>query len=145
MPEENNRQAIVDYEHLKLLALGYKISAATTAFYSLFGLLYVFMGVIFGTVIPRTESAADKPPAFIGWFFAVFGMAVFFGLVAMAALKLRAAICIQERRSRTFCTVIAAIGCVSVPYGTILGIFSFVVLGRPSVMRQFEPQKPQTV
>jgi hypothetical protein len=44
VPESGNRQSIIDEEHLKLLSLGYMISAATSAFFSLFGLMYVAMG-----------------------------------------------------------------------------------------------------
>jgi hypothetical protein len=33
--------------------------------------------------------------------------------------------------------VIAAIGCLEIPYGTLLGVFSFLVLGRDSVARLF--------
>ena len=45
MSEELVRQAIIDEEHLKLLSLGYMISAATSAFFSLFGLMYMIMGI----------------------------------------------------------------------------------------------------
>lgn len=144
MPEEYTRQSIIDEEHLKLLSMGYKISAAVSAFYSFFGLFYVLMGAVIGTIISRTQDSANKPPAFFGWIFAAVGLTIFFGGMAIAALKLRAAICIQKRKSRTFCNVVAAIGCLAVPYGTILGVFSFVVLGRASIVRMFSANTVST-
>ena len=37
-------QGILDEEHVRLLSIGYLVSAGTSAFVSLFGLLYAFMG-----------------------------------------------------------------------------------------------------
>ena len=141
MTEEIDRRSIIDEEQLKLLSLGYMVSGGFAACLSLFGLMYVLMGVFMGAVfshLPETPSrVGQQPPAFIGWIFACIGLAMFIGLIAMAAAKFRAAWCIRHRRSRTFCMVIAAIGCLEIPYGTLLGVFSFLVLGRDSVGRLF--------
>ena len=73
MPEEVMRQSIIDEEHLKLLSLGYVISAAAAAFFSLFGLMYMLMGVLMNAVISHQPAVATKssqvPPAFVGWIF----------------------------------------------------------------------------
>ena len=45
---------------------------------------------------------------------------------------------LRQRRSRVLCLVVAAIDCISIPFGTLLGVFTFVVLARPTVMRMFE-------
>ncbi len=58
-------------------------------------------------------------------------------MITMAALKFYTAVCLKQRKSRTFCLVVAAISCLEVPYGTILGVFTFLVLERPSVARLF--------
>ena len=142
MAEEFNRQTVIDDEHLKLLSIGYMISAATTALFSLFSGLYVIFGV--GMVValsrhsPIAENTAGPPTALVGWIIAAVGIAIFLFTLAMAALKFRVAVCIKQRKSRTFCMVMAGIGCVAVPYGTILGVFTFMVFSRPSVMRQFQ-------
>lgn len=138
-------QAIIDDEHLKLLSLGYLISAASSAFYSLIGLMYMFFGIMMGAVIKATpNTTGDQPPAFLGWIFGGIGFLFFLLLIAMAAVQFHAANCLKKRKSRTFCLVIAAIRCLGIPYGTAIGVFSFIVLGRPSVMRQFEAAKAQT-
>jgi len=142
MSEELSRQSIIDEEHLKLLSLGYMISAGVSAFFSLFGLFYVFMGVALSAAlsnVPYTvPKAAEPPPALFGWVFGGIGLAIFLLMIGFGALKLRTAFCIKRRKSRTFCMVIAGISCLGIPYGTVLGVLSFIVLTRDSVARQFD-------
>lgn len=143
MSEELARQSIIDEEHLRLLSLGYMISAGISAFFSLFGLMYVFMGIMMSSIIAHTPQVATKtgqePPAFIGWLLTGIGLGFFLILIALAAAKFRVGFCVKHRRSRTFCLVVAGITCLGIPYGTILGVFSFMVLGRDSVAQQFNP------
>ena len=146
MPEET-RQSIIDEEHLKMLSLGYAVSAGVSAFYSLFGLVYVFIGIMMSTALshlPETPAnpAQAPPPAFVGWIFGFFGLAFFLIAIAVTAARFRVAWCIKHRKSRVFCMVIAGIGCLEFPYGTVLGIFSFLVLGRASVVALFDPRLP---
>jgi hypothetical protein len=143
MSDELIRQSIIDEEHLKLLSLGYLISAATTAFFSIFALMYVGMGLFMGTLISHqsgVSTGADQvPPAFIGWFVAAAGLGGFLFMIVLAAAKFRTAICLKNRRSRTFCMIVAGISCLGIPFGTALGVFTFVVLGRNSVALLFNP------
>ncbi len=136
------RQSVIDEEHLKLLSLGYMISAGISAAFSLFGLMYAFMGAMFGAIARMPASPkGEPPPPFVGWLFMGFGLAFFVALIAFALLKYKVAMSIKRRQSRTFCLVLAAISCLEMPYGTVLGVFTFIVLGRDSVARQFEPHK----
>jgi hypothetical protein len=141
MPGET-RQSIIDEEHLRLLSLGFMVSGGVSAFFSLIGIFYAFMGIMMSTTlsrIPQTaaNSAQTPAPAFVGWIFAGIGLVFFVFATAMAAARFRAAWCIKHRKWRVFCMVIAGIGCLEFPYGTALGIFSFIVLGRDSVMQLF--------
>lgn len=145
MPGET-RQSIIDEEHLKLLSLGYVVSACVSAFYSMFGLLYVFMGIMMTTTFSRLPqnpaNPAQAPPAFVGWIFGFIGLAFFLIGIAVAAARFHAAWCVKHRKSRVFCMVIAGIGCLEISYGTVLGVFSFLVLGRDSVIPLFSPRSP---
>lgn len=146
MSDDYARQSLIDEEHLKLLSLGYMISAAITGFFALFGLMYIFMGaMMIGIITHRPEIATDSgkmPPAFIGWFFGGIGLAFFVFGIALAATKLYTAISIKSRKSRTFCLVVAGFTCLAIPYGTALGVFTFIVLGRDSVARLFPSSPP---
>ena len=149
MPEEIDRQAVLDEEHLKLLSLGYLITAAMTAFFALFALIYVAVVVGVVTIAARKPLVAGNSgqaiPAAIGWIVAVIGLGFFLVVLAFAAAKLRVAFCIKKRKSRTFCMVIAAICCLGVPYGTLLGVLTFMVLGRASVVRMFQTSQESGV
>jgi hypothetical protein len=142
MTDETLRQTTIDEEHLKLLSIGYLVSAGIAALFSLFGLLYVFLGVVIGVTSTETAKKAGQapPPAFVGWLFGIIGLVLFLLLIAMALLKFQTARCIKRRRSRAFCIVVAAISCLEIPYGTLLGVFTFLVLGRNSVKSLFEPR-----
>ena len=130
------RQAILDEEHLRLLSIGYLVSAGVSVFSSLFGLMYAAMGLFFGAVI--AQSSEPAPPEFIGWIFGAFGFAVFLVMVTLAVLKAMVWDCLRKRRSRTFCMVIAGVSALAIPYGTMLCVFTFLVLTRPSVKQLFE-------
>jgi hypothetical protein len=68
----------------------------------------------------------DAPPAVIivtGWTLA--------GVIIAAGRKLK------RRVSRTFCLVVAGIECMMMPFGTVLGVFTIVVLTKDSVREMF--------
>jgi uncharacterized membrane protein YhaH (DUF805 family) len=138
MSEEDIRQSIIDEEHLKLLSMGYMVSAGVTAFFSFFGLIYVFIGIMMTKAFPQAAAnASEQPPAFIGLVFAFIGLAIFLSLIALAVAKFLVARCIKRRKSRIFCMIVAGISCLEIPYGTLLGVLSFIVLERASVARLF--------
>ena len=138
MSDEHDRQAVIDAEHLKLLELGYYISAVATAFWSLFGLAYAVMGFSLGAMVKQAPSGPGAPPpeAFL-WVLVVVGAVVFVAMLSVAAVKVYVGRCLSRRRFRTFCLIVAALTCVGVPYGTVLGICTFVVLTRPAVAQMF--------
>jgi hypothetical protein len=142
MSEQDYRQAILDEEHLKLLSIGYWVAGGMAAFFSLFGLFYIAMGAVVAISIAKIPAASVQPnqpsPAFVGWLFAGIGLAVFLAAATLAAMRLWAAVSLKRRKSRTFCLVAAGLSCLEFPYGTTLGIFTFMVLSRPSVMQLFE-------
>jgi len=144
MIEEETRRTIVDEEHLRVLSICYYVSAGMIALMSLFGLLYVVIGaIVFASQGPGAVYVppGQPPPRFMGALFMGMGMAMFLFGILGAILKVVAGIRIRQKRSRIFCMVIAGIGCLEFPYGTLLGVFSFIVLGRPSVRRLFDPAK----
>jgi hypothetical protein len=80
------------------------------------------------------ENQKQSPPpaeifAMLKWFYLIFGAWFFISLV----LNVASGICIQKRQARTFSIVVAAINCLHIPLGTVLGVFTLVVLLRESV------------
>ncbi len=138
MSKEDIHQSIIDEEHLKLLSMGYMVSSGVTAFFSFIGLVYVFIGIMMTKTFPHaTTTASEQPPAFIGLVFVCIGLAIFIFMIALAAAKFLVALCIKRRRSRIFCMIVAGISCLGIPYGTLLGVLTFIVLGRPSIVPLF--------
>jgi hypothetical protein len=135
------RHIIIDEEHLRLLSIGYMVSAGLSALTSLLGLVYVFLGLMMDRMIGEIAGDAMKsgglPPMFFSWLFSAIGIVLFVVLVVVAILQFRTARCLKEERSHTFCMVIAGLTCLNFPYGTLLGVFTFMVLGRPTVKALF--------
>lgn len=129
----------LDEEHLRLLRLGYLLSGALSAIFAVFPLFYVAMGLFFvGGGTPGTRGLG-RDPAMFGWLFVAFGLVFFVWLAGTAALKLAAARAIGKRRMHTFCLVAAAVTTLGIPWGTVLGVLSFLVLERPGVKTLFGP------
>ncbi len=144
MSDETLRQSIVDEEHLKLLSLGYMISGGFAALFSFFGLLYLGIGLVLALTLSRAPTTSgEAPPAFIGWIFAGVGLVFFLGAIAVAMARFYVASSLRRRKSRTICMVVAGIGCLEFPYGTLLGVATFIVLGRDSVQRLFSSPAPR--
>lgn len=145
MPEsaepEALRQTIVDEEHLRMLTLGYYVSAGMCLLFSLFGGLYMVLGLMFTFAFRNLPAQPPNtaPPPEMGWFFFAIGAFIFGAMVTLAILKFLTARRLKARASRTFCLVLAGISCLEVPYGTTLGVLTFVVLTRDSVKALFSP------
>ena len=140
MTDTVSRQSVIDEEHLALLSIGYMISGGFNALFSLFGLFYVLIGILVAT-FPAASNSTPKPgqmPAAFGLIFAGIGLFFMAVLVTFAILKFRAASCLKQRKSRTFCMVVAGFTCLEFPYGTALGVWTFMTLGRESVVRLFD-------
>ncbi len=127
-----------DLEHLRLLAIFHYVVAGFIALFSLFPLLHVGMGIAVLTgVMPSNGAANGGDEAMLGWFFILIGGGfVLFGEL-IAFLIFRAGQCLKQRKSHTYCLVIAAIACLFMPLGTVLGVFTIIVLVRPSVKALF--------
>lgn len=133
-PDE--RQAVIDDEHLKLLSVGYLVSGGLTALFSLFGLFYAGMG-LFMLAIALSQKSSSAPPVAAALMFGTMGLLFLALFVVMTICKFRVASCLRRRQSRTFCLIVAALTAIEFPYGTMLGVFTFLVLCRPSVEQHF--------
>ena len=72
--------------------------------------------------------------AFLRWFIVVF----FVWFLVAAAGNLLSGLFLRTRRHRTFSMVIAVINCLHFPIGTMLGVFTLIVLSRESVQGSYD-------
>jgi hypothetical protein len=135
---DDEKQQLLDDEHLRLLRLGYLISGVVTAPWALFPLIHVTIGIVMLLVgFTAAGKHADPGARIVGLIFVIIGTSLSAAFASLAILKLLAARRLRERRSKTFCLVVAAITCLGLPYGTALGVFTILVLRRPSVDASF--------
>ena len=123
-----------DTEHLRLLTIFHFILAGL----SLLGIgflaaHYTVMRVVFmNPEIWKNQKGPPPPPeifAMMQWFYVFFG----FILVTAALGNLLSGLFMKRRKHRTFSLIIAGLDCFQIPFGTALGVFTFIVLLRDSV------------
>src|SRR5256884_9325882 len=134
-----------DREHLRLLAIFHYVVAGLAGLFSFFPLLYPTIGAIciFAGRHGTAKPGEDLPPEFLGWIFAVLGSLLFLTGIAMAICILIAGRSLALRKRYSFVLVMACIECLFIPFGTILGVFTIVVLSRESVKALFPAAKGQ--
>lgn len=136
----DEKQALLDEEHLKLLRIGYMVAGAADGFFAIFPLIYVLIGIFIAAAAPPGSGRPGDPsPAVFGLLFVIIGLVVSFVFAAQAVLKLVTARAIGRRQSRMLCMIAAGLSCLQMPWGILLGVFTFMVLGRASVKELFEP------
>ena len=127
-------------EHdLRLLSIGYYIQGGILMFYALLALFYLtFMGAILSQVINAAEKDGRNqiPPGVVEGILTVFGVVVVI-IIAGSLCLLYSGLALRNHKHRTFVLVMAALSCLAIPYGTLLGIFTFMVLQRPAAKVMF--------
>jgi hypothetical protein len=128
-----------DKEQLRLLAIFHYVVAGLAGLFSFFPLIYTVIGAIFifaarhGTAKP----GEDLPPEALGWIFSIIGSLFFLIGLGMAICMLIAGRSLALYKRYSFALVMACIECLFIPFGTILGVFTIVVLSRESAKGLF--------
>jgi hypothetical protein len=128
-----------DDEQLNLLAIFHYVVAGLAALFSLFPLIHLGLGLPM-VFAPQKFDKGEPPPAFVGWMFVALAAVIIVFGIAFATLTFFAGRSIAKRKRYTFCLVMAAIECLFMPFGTVLGIFTIIVLIRDPVKQQFTGQ-----
>jgi hypothetical protein len=58
-------------------------------------------------------------------------------LIALCICNIISGLQIRKRKGRIFSFVVAGVNCMQFPFGTALGVFTFIVLSRPSVKTSY--------
>jgi hypothetical protein len=124
-----------DLQHLKLLSIFHYVVAGISALFACFPLIHFFIGLAMAAGwFPDTDPGARVA----GTFFMVIA-AIFIALgFAYAVCLVIAGRSLAAQKNRTLCLVMAGLSCLFMPFGTALGIFTIIVLMRPSVQELFE-------
>ena len=132
--------SVEDSEHLRLLSSGHYVMAGLQAVFGCLPVLHLVMGIWMLTS-PQVDQAKDGPPAaFFGAFFVAIAGAWIITSWALAGCLVVAGRSLVRRKRRTFCFVVSAVtAMLCMPFGTMLGLFTIIVLLRPAVRDAFEP------
>jgi len=127
-----------DLEHLKLLSTFHYVVAALLAVFSLLPLFHLIAGLTM--VRWSAEKPADAFPAIVagGCLATLAGAWMLVGLSSAVCLALAGRF-LDRRRHHDYCLAVAGVSCLFMPVGTVLGIFTLLVLLRPSVRALFMP------
>jgi hypothetical protein len=132
---------LITTHDLRLLAIGYYIQGGIAAFYTLMLLGYsAFASALFAGILrTASESSGQEiPPALVSIVSLL--LAIVLGLsCAYTACLFLVGYWLRHSRNMLFIQIIAALNCLAIPYGTVLGIFTFMVLQRPSAKQYFHP------
>jgi hypothetical protein len=129
-----------DEEHLRLLATFHYVLAGIAALFALFPIVHFVIGTAMVASASRRGQGVSLEQ-WMGWFFVLMSILMIVGGLAFAACLAIAGRCIAHRRRYTFCLVMAGIACLFFPVGTVLGVFTIVVLTRDSVRSLFGASK----
>lgn len=126
--------------HLKVIGIFHYVMCGL----AVVGVAFLFMHyMIMSTAFsdPHLWEKANPPPPFdptkffriFVWFYLLIGV---WG-VASFLLNLVSGICISTHRARLFSLVVAGFNCINFPFGTALGIFTLIVLLRPTMPARY--------
>jgi hypothetical protein len=133
-------QRRADADHLRLLSIFHYIGAGL----AVLGLGFLAMHYFFLHAfldypgLWKNQKGAVPPPreliALFGWFYVAFGA----WLAVSGVINLLSGAFLGRRKCRTFSLAVAVINCIHIPLGTVLGVFTIIVLLRPSVREAYE-------
>ena len=132
-----------DEEQLKILSIAHYVVDGLQTLFGCFPVFHLGMGIWLLTS-PEMQKAKDGPPAALfGAFFIGFALLWMLTAWSLAGLLVVAGRSLAQRRRRTLCFVAAGLAAVMcMPFGTVLGVFTIIVLMRPSVREAFEASPP---
>lgn len=128
-----------DEKDLGALALLTRIYGGLCA---LGAVVMVVLLVVIAFLAPAAAGSSSRSTGMQG--VGVLGIYLVFMLIgagvscAMTWLYFKAASCIEMRESKTLVYVAAALACTNAPLGLALGIYTFVLLERPSIKAFFK-------
>jgi len=129
-----------DLEHLKILSIFHYVLAGIVALFACFPIFHLVMGISMLTgdfFQGEVPSDASFPFGMFSLMFTIIP-AIFILLGWALAISLAVSGYFLSKKTKyLFCLVVAGISCIFTPFGTVLGVFTIIVLMRPSVKKLF--------
>lgn len=141
-------QYAIDDSHLRVLGILYFVWGGLALLAGLFCIVYIALGVMMlknpGMMAPPPGSPAGGQPSadFMAGFFIGFGAAILAWGVLNGTLSILTGSALLRRKRRKLILITAGLTCLTVPLGTVLGVFTFIVMSRPTVKEAFTQPTP---
>lgn len=127
-----------DENNLNLLAVFHYVVGGLTGLFACFPLIHVAIGLAF---VFGQFDGKNPPPPLVGWIFVILGGTFILCGWALALAVVIAGRKLKKRRSWTYCIVLGALECMFMPFGTVLGAFTIIVLMKDSVKELFAAKR----
>jgi hypothetical protein len=124
-----------DREHLRLLSIFHYVVGAIMGLAGCFPFIHLSVGIAIVTGGMNVEG--EGPPEAFGWMFILIAAFIIIFMWGIAIAILIAGQKLAAHTGHTFCLVVAGLECMFMPMGTVLGVFTIIVLVRPSVKELF--------
>lgn len=128
-----------DADHIALLAIFHFVFGALALLgIGFLALHFAIMRTVFSHSDIWKGKSGMSPPTFL-WDI-MFWLYIFLGaaLVVGGTANIVSGFCLHRRRNRVLSFVVAALNCVHIPFGTVLGCFTIWVLQRDTVRQAYD-------
>ena len=126
-------------ENLRLLSIFHYVFAGLVAAFSCIPIIHIVLGAIM-LAAPEamcSDDCKEMPPEFLGWIFIGIGAFVMMVGLAFAGTVALAGRFLSKRKHHKFCIAVAAVCCLFMPIGTVLGVFTLITLTKPEAESLF--------
>ena len=127
-----------DLEHLRWLSIGHYVLSLLLVLAGCCGIFYLGLGVTALVNPALLDEPEGAESTFMGGMFAVMGVGFMLFAWCMAVALFLTGRWLTAHRRWMFCVVVSCVIMLFQPLGTILGIFTLIVLLRPSVKALFQ-------
>ena len=123
-----------DEQYLNLLGIFHYVVGGITACFACIPIIHLVLGL---AMLSGKFDGSDPPPPFLGWIIVIIASTFILIGAVLAATIILAGRRLRQRRSYNFCFVLACIECIFMPFGTVLGVFTIILLHKDSVRQLF--------
>jgi len=124
-------------KYLKLLSIFHYVVGGLAGLFACFPIIHfvVGLGMLFSSFTQSSEAASF---ALFGLLFTSIAGAIIFLGWAFAVCIILAGRYISQRKKHMFCMVMAGVECMFTPFGTVLGVFTIILLSKPEIKNLFD-------
>lgn len=123
-----------DERNLDLLGTFHYIVGGILALWSCIPIIHIVIGV---SMLAGVFDGNQEPPRIIALLFVVLGSVFVIGGWCLVTAIIIAGKRLKRRESRIYCLVLAGVECIFMPFGTVLGVLTLIVITKPTVIELF--------